>query len=155
MRFSKFAFILAALISAGVVADYASAHHSFAMFDRNQEVLMSGTVARWSFNAPHVTLFLRDKDGEIWSFEGRAPQSLMMSEEKPMTGFTLQPGQDVEVVMCPLADGRNGGALGYIHADGEWYRPGHGGCPADRRWESEWYAAGQQKGNSCGLRRHK
>jgi hypothetical protein len=124
------------------VATYTSAHHSFAMFDRTQEVFMSGTVARWAFNAPHVALFIEDENGDIWSFEGRAPQSLMMSEEKPMTGYTLQPGQAVDVVICPLADGRHGGALGYIHADGEWYRPGHGGCPADRRWESEWYEAG-------------
>ncbi len=85
---------------------------------------------------------MEDENGQIWSFEGRAPQSLMMAEDKPMTGYTLQPGQEVDVVMCPLSDGRPGGALGYIHADGEWYRPGHGGCRADTRWESEWYEAG-------------
>jgi hypothetical protein len=133
---------LLVLMCTGIAAKTTLAHHSFAMFDKNREIFISGTVAQWNFNAPHVALVITDADGEIWNFEGRAPQSLMMSEEMPMTGYTLETGQEVDVVMCPLADGRNGGALGYIHADGQWYRPGHGGCPADRRWESEWYDAG-------------
>jgi hypothetical protein len=141
MKLNKIITMVTVLLSAGL-ANYTSAHHSFAMFDKNQELFISGTVSRWGFNAPHVFLFLEDENGEIWTFEGRAPQSLLMSEENPMTGYTLEQDQQVDVVMCPLADGRNGGALGYIHADGVWYRPGHGGCPADRKWESEWYEAG-------------
>ncbi len=141
MKFTKLLAILAVLASAGL-ANYSSAHHSFAMFDKTQEFFMTGTVTRWGFNAPHVFLFMETEDGTIWTFEGHAPQSLLMSEENPMTGYTLEPGQQVEVVICPLSDGRPGGALGYIHANDTWYRPGHGGCPADERWETEWSQAG-------------
>jgi hypothetical protein len=141
MKFNRLLSLIAILLSSSFVSN-SYAHHSFAMFDKTQELFMSGTVTRWGFNAPHVFLFLETEDGTVWTFEGRAPQSLLMSQENPMTGYTLEPGQSVEVVICPLADGRPGGALGYIHAKDTWYRPGHGGCPADSRWEDEWSAAG-------------
>ena len=55
----------------------AIAHHSFAMFDRTVEKVITGTVVRWQFNSPHSWLYLNVKSpdgGEtLWSFEGSAP----------------------------------------------------------------------------------
>ena len=126
-------------------ANISGAHHSFAMFDRDQEQVMSGTVARWAFNSPHVAIYItNDADGEIWAFEGAAPAALV---SRNMTGFTFQPGDHITVVVCPLRDGRNGGAIGYIVKDGDeanfeaWFRPNDGGCGPSADW-GEWFQAG-------------
>ena len=59
----------------------AEAHHSFAMFDRDQEIVKTGTVVRWAFNNPHSWLYLNVKNDDgsdtLWSFEGSAPPSLV------------------------------------------------------------------------------
>jgi hypothetical protein len=121
--------------------DSAVAHHSFAMFDRDREELLSGTVVRWAFNSPHIALYMETEDGTLYSFEGAAPPSLL-SRSPSMNGFTFQPGQAVQVVYCPLHDGRPGGAVGYIiDAEGVFYRPNDGGCGPSAEWE-QWVGMG-------------
>ncbi len=123
------------------VMDSAVAHHSFAMFDRDREELLSGTVVRWAFNSPHIALYMETEDGTLYSFEGAAPPSLL-SRSPSMNGFTFQPGQAVQVVYCPLHDGRPGGAVGYIiDAEGVFYRPNDGGCGPSAEWE-QWVDMG-------------
>lgn len=119
----------------------ASAHHSFAMFDRASEEVISGEVVRWAFNSPHIALYIRDEAGEVFAFEGAAPPRLVESSPS-MTGFTFQPGDQVTVVQCPLRDGRNGGAVGLVLKDDVWYNPSDGGCGADRDAWQDWYAKG-------------
>lgn len=120
------------------------AHHSFAMFDRGQELVMQGSVRRWAFNSPHVALYIENEDGELWAFEGAAPAHLA---GLGMTGYTFEPDEPVTVVMCPLRDGRHGGAIGYVIKAGDednfeaWYRPNDGGCGPSPSW-AEWLAAG-------------
>ncbi|MGD8341277.1 MAG: DUF6152 family protein [Gammaproteobacteria bacterium] len=129
--------------SVGIVSN-ALAHHSFAMFDRSQELVMEGTVARWAFNSPHVAIYIENTEGELWAFEGAAPAHIA---GLGMTGFTFQPGEAVTVVVCPLRDGRQGGAIGYVIKEGDednfenWFRPNDGGCGPSRDW-GEWLAAG-------------
>jgi hypothetical protein len=121
--------------------DTALAHHSFAMFDRDREELLSGTVVRWAFNSPHIALYLETEDGTLFSFEGAAPPALL-SRSPSMNGFTFQPGHKVQVVYCPLHDGRPGGAVGYIiDAEGTFYRPNDGGCGPSADWE-KWVGMG-------------
>jgi hypothetical protein len=36
----------------------AKGHHSFAMFDSSQFMLVEGTVLRWNFNSPHSWLYI-------------------------------------------------------------------------------------------------
>ena len=122
-------------------AAYTSAHHSFAMFDRDTEEVISGEVVRWAFNSPHVALYIRDEAGTVFAFEGAAPPRMIESTPS-MTGFTFQPGDQVTVVQCPLRDGRNGGAVGLVIKDGIWYDPSDGGCGADREAWQDWYAKG-------------
>lgn len=135
----------AALAEIGILQT-ASAHHSFAMFDRDQELVMKGTVARWAFNSPHVAIYIKNEDGELWAFEGAAPAHLV---GLGMTGFTFEPGEPVTVVMCPLRDGRQGGAIGIVVKAGDetessaWFRPNDGGCGPSQSW-SEWLPAGYQ-----------
>ena len=84
-------------VAAGLlIAASAEAHHSFAMFDRNTEIVKSGTVVRWAFNNPHSWLYLnvRNPDGTqtLWSFEGASPTGLI---QRGITGDTFKPGANV------------------------------------------------------------
>lgn len=144
--------IASTIVAAGLgMAGLAQAHHSFAMFDRGQELVMKGQVARWAFNSPHVAIYIENEDGEIenedgelWAFEGAAPAHLVALG---ITGFTFTPDDPVTVVMCPLRDGRHGGAIGYVIEEGDeanfdaWFRPNDGGCGPSSDW-NEWLPAG-------------
>ncbi len=135
---------LTAIILAGVLAasyQVASAHHSFAMFDRDREEVMNGEVVRWAFNSPHTAVYIRTDDGEVWAFEGAAPASLV-TRSPAMNGFTFQPGDEIEVVMCPLRDGRTGGAIGFIIKGDEWYAPNDGGCGPNLEAWQDWKPKG-------------
>jgi hypothetical protein len=131
------------VIGAGL-SGQVSAHHSFAMFDRSQEIVMTGTVVRWAYNSPHVAIYIEDEADELWAFEGAAPAHLASMS---ITGFTFRPGDSVTVVVCPLKDGRQGGAIGYIIKQGDednfaaWFRPNDGGCGPSQSW-GEWLSAG-------------
>ena len=69
-----FSLLPAVLIVLLLTASFASAHHSFAMFDKTVEKVATGKVVRWAFNNPHSWLYInvKNKDGSetLWSFEG-------------------------------------------------------------------------------------
>ncbi|MFL2840956.1 MAG: DUF6152 family protein [Pseudohongiellaceae bacterium] len=140
LSLKKIAALIIVMLTFGVV-NFASAHHSFAMFDRSAEEVISGEVVRWAFNSPHVALYIRDEAGSIFAFEGAAPPR-MIESIPAMTGYTFQPGDQVVIVKCPLRDGRNGGAVGLVLKDDVWYDPSDGGCGADREAWQDWYAKG-------------
>jgi hypothetical protein len=133
---------VAALLTTAV----AEAHHSFAMFDREQEIVMTGTVQRWAFNNPHSWLYINVKNDDgtetLWSFEGSAPPSLI---QRGITGATFEPGDTVTFMYCPLRDGRPGGAIGWARLDGQYLNPADGGCAGNEqsieRWKG-WLAKG-------------
>lgn len=117
-------------------ATTAMAHHSFSMFDPSQEIVIEGTVVRWSFVSPHTFMLLEDADGQVWAFEGSAPPALI---GRGMVGDTFTVGQPLTVVMCPLRDGRAGGASGiFITEEGRVYNPADGGCPGPNRNAANW-----------------
>jgi hypothetical protein len=136
--------VSAAIVLGVGVSTQGMAHHSFAMFDRAQEIVMTGTVARWAYNSPHVAIYIENEADELWAFEGAAPAHLL---SMGITGYTFAPGDSVTVVVCPLKDGRHGGAIGYVIKDGDednfdaWFRPNDGGCGPSRSW-GEWLTAG-------------
>jgi len=120
----------------------ASAHHSFAMFDPSQEVVVEGNVVRWQFSNPHTFMIIEDDDGQVWAFEGSAPAALI---SRGMTGTTFDVGDRLFVVQCPLRDGRPGGAAGiFITEDGTVYSPADGGCQTSRNIDNwpGWIDAG-------------
>ena len=107
------------------------AHHSFSQFDQGTQQVISGTVARWDFNNPHVWLHIDvendDGSASLWSFEGQGTMRLL---PKNINGTTMVPGDPVTLLYCPLRDGRNGGALAWIRLDknGRYINPSDGGC---------------------------
>ena len=131
----------AVLIAILLTSSIAGAHHSFAMFDRTVEKVVTGTVVRWAFNNPHSWLYLnvKNKDGSetLWGFEGSSPTALL---QKGITGMTFEPGKTITVLYCPLKDGRAGGGLGWAKlADGSFINPADGGCTGSpdsvERWK--------------------
>ena len=132
---------LALLVVTALTATLVHAHHSFSMFDRSNEQLLTGTVARWAFNNPHSWLYINvvDEAGveKLWSFEGSAPPSLV---GRGVIGSTFEPGDKVTVMFCPLVDGRAGGAMGWVRVeDGSFVNPSDGGCSGNdasiERWK--------------------
>jgi hypothetical protein len=138
---------LTAPLLASMLALPASAHHSFAMFDRTIEKVVTGTVVRWQFNSPHSWLYLNVKGGDggttLWSFEGSAPPQLL---QRGITGASFEPGATITISYCPMKDGRPAGGLGWVRLpNGTFLNPSDGGCDgsekAVERWKP-WLAAG-------------
>src|SRR5690606_24137720 len=117
----------------------ATAHHSFSMFDNTVTQFHNAVVLQWAFNNPHIMLYVliineagtgfkawteadaaagRIPDGTaagdpiIYGFEGASPSSL--AGNGGFTGTTYVYGQRLQIVTCPLRDGRPGGAIGII-----------------------------------------
>lgn len=132
--------VAVALGASLLTAAGAGAHHSFAMFDKSVERVVTGTVARWAFNVPHSWLYLnvKNEDGSetLWSFEGSAPPSLLT---RGVNGSTFEPGDTVTISYCPLRDGRPGGGLGWARlTDGTFLDPSDGGCDGSQAAVEKW-----------------
>jgi len=142
-----FGSLAAVLMTLLLTASLAIAHHSFAMFDKTVEKVVSGKVVRWAFNNPHSWLYInvKNKDGSetLWSFEGSSPTQLL---QRGINGYTFEPGSTIMVQFCPLKDGRPGGGIGWVRlANGNFISPADGGCngsaEAIERWKV-WLAKG-------------
>jgi hypothetical protein len=90
----------------------ALAHHSFAMFDREKNVNMSGTVTEFEWTNPHVWIHMSvpDQTGKavVWSFEMQAIQADMAGGWR---SDSVKPGDKVSIEFHPLKDGSRGGQL--------------------------------------------
>jgi Family of unknown function (DUF6152) len=86
------------------------AHHSFAMFDRDNQVDIEGVVQEFRFGNPHTFIYLAVKqdDGSVvtWTLEGQSP-SLLAREG--WTSRTLKPGDELRMRIAPLRSGAPGG----------------------------------------------
>ena len=124
-------FTLMVALGAGLLmATSVDAHHSFTQFDRDTEMVKTGTIVRWAFTNPHSWLYINvaNEDGTetLWSFEGSAPVGLL---GRDISGSTFEPGNTLTFMFCPLVDGRPGGHLGWAElADGTYVNPSDGGC---------------------------
>jgi hypothetical protein len=86
-----------------------SAHHSFATFDTQREVVVHGTVKDFQWTNPHAWIMLAvEKPGRVeqWAIELAGPSNLVRQGWEPKT---LTPGMPVTVIVHPLRDGTNGG----------------------------------------------
>jgi hypothetical protein len=139
----------AGAIAVGTLASAkpATAHHSFAMFDLSQHVLIEGRVTDWNYNNPHSWLIIEgvDENGEkqTWSFEGAAP---VHATRQGVTGNTFKKGEAVRVIASPLRDGRRAGAMCFVvKEDTSIVRPNDGICNSVdviAQWEtSGWLAS--------------
>ncbi len=109
------AFAAAVLIAA---AGPASAHHTFAMFDRDKVVTVSGTIKTFQWTNPHIWIevLAPEADGTVkqWSIEGGAPNALVRRGWKVKA---LAIGTKVTVTIHPLKTGEAGGSLLTIKLD--------------------------------------
>jgi len=99
-----------AAAGAFLAAAGAFAHHSFAMFDRDKEVVLNGTVREFQWTNPHafIEMNVPNDKGEVeqWSIEMNSPNNLTRQGWK---STMLKTGDKVAVTMNPLRDGKRGG----------------------------------------------
>jgi len=114
MKARLFALILGVSISG---ASAALAHHSFAMYERDRTVTLSGTVKEYSWTSPHVTIQILADNARpdnprmtagAWSIEGSSPPVLARGG---WTSTSLKPGDRVSLGIHPRRDGATGGLL--------------------------------------------
>ena len=93
-------------------ASAASAHHSSAMFDREQKRMLTGTVRQFQWTTPHcyIQLMVKNHKGleEEWSLEMGAPTYLYANGWRPST---VKAGDQLTVIISPLRKGGRGGLL--------------------------------------------
>jgi hypothetical protein len=114
---------LKAIIPAGFIAVLpavaAQAHHAFARFDSEREVILHGTVNEFQWTSPHAWLMLTVQEkgrSQHWAIEMNGASGLARQGWRP---DTLTPGMPVRAVIHPLRDGTNGGQfLGIVLQDG-------------------------------------
>jgi Family of unknown function (DUF6152) len=105
-----------------VLTNYpAMAHHSFAMFDNDKEIVIQGTVTEFQWTNPHtwIELDVADAKGQTthWSIEAGSVAGL---SRQGWTRHTLQAGDKISLVAHPMRDGKPGGSLmGVTLADGK------------------------------------
>ena len=112
-------------------ASAASAHHSFASFDRTKKVTLTGTVKDFQWTNPHawIEVTVTDAQGRAteWSVECGSPNMMARTGWKKST---LKPGDEVVAIVNPLLDGRPNGSLVTITlADGTVLGPGDAPAP--------------------------
>jgi hypothetical protein len=95
----------------GLVAP-ASAHHSFAMFQKEKVIAIEGIVRRFGWTNPHVFIVIdvTGKQGEIvqYKIESASINMLMRQGWKPNA---IKVGDRLKVTLNPLKNGQPGGLL--------------------------------------------
>ena len=88
----------------------AVAHHSFAMFDQQNPVVLEGVVVEYKFTNPHsfILLSVKQENGTTlnWNLEGTSPSSLVRDG---WSSKSLKVGDEIKVRMWPLRSGAPGG----------------------------------------------
>jgi hypothetical protein len=100
-----------------VVAVPVAAHHSFAMFDRQAERWIEGTVTEFQWTNPHTFIQVAvPQNGRtvVWSLEGGSPNILSRNGWRRTA---LRPGDKVRMLIYPLRNGEPGGSFVEVHKD--------------------------------------
>jgi hypothetical protein len=108
----------------------AFAHHSFAMFDSENQIKVSGTVKDFQWTNPHVYI---EMDGKNVKLDGAKVQHYTIECASPgiltRIGWKfnlVKPGDTITVIIAPLRTGEPGGLLKQIElSDGR--KLGNGG----------------------------
>ncbi|HEV3331379.1 MAG TPA: DUF6152 family protein [Bryobacteraceae bacterium] len=94
------------------IAGLLMAHHSFAMYDRDHQITLTGTVTKFEWTNPHayVELDVPDSNGVVkhYSIECASPNVLTRIGWK----FNdLKTGDKATLLINPLKNGKAGGML--------------------------------------------
>jgi Family of unknown function (DUF6152) len=103
-----------AALAAMVVAAFAfqaQAHHSFAMFDHEKKITVSGTLREFEWTNPHCWLHVSVPDaatGKVfdWAFEMGSIGQVAADGWK---SDIIKPGDKITVEAYPMKDGSRGG----------------------------------------------
>jgi hypothetical protein len=113
--------MLCAMALLGCLGEAAFAHHSFAAFDMEKEVRLSGTVREVQYTNPHAWVFLDVADAKggtvTWAIESGGPNIIKRMGWKLNT---IKVGDKIEALIHPMRDpSRKGGSLVmFVLADG-------------------------------------
>jgi hypothetical protein len=109
---------LAALLGVATLAGAlpASAHHSFAIYDRTKTLTLVGEVKSFQWTNPHCVIWFTVKpagggEAQDWGVETTSPGVLTRSG---WTRNSIKAGDKVSVVFNPLRDGSHGGGLNSV-----------------------------------------
>lgn len=114
----------AVFVAAAVIASTSvpvSAHHSFAMFDGDKTITMTGSLKELEWSNPHAWIRIEIADPatgqpQEWSFEMGSPGQLGAKGMKP---DSVKPGDKITVKAHPMKDGTHGGQfMSVAFADG-------------------------------------
>ncbi len=107
MKVLRLGCVSAALLA---VAGAAFAHHSGAMFERDKQVELVGTVVTFSWTNPHswIEIEVPNASGgsDKWGVECNSPNNMA---RQGWRSTTLKPGDQVTVTVHPLRSGEKGG----------------------------------------------
>jgi len=99
-------------ICAVFAARPATAHHSFAMYDRGKLITIEGVVKEFQWANPHVWIevLVPNAKGaqDEWSVECT---SVNFMTRHGFTRHTLKPGDKISITLTPLKDGSLGGSF--------------------------------------------
>jgi len=96
-----------ALMAAAAPAD---AHHSFAMFDRDKPMTLTGVVKEFQWTNPHVWIQVMVPDAKGADQEwGVECTSVNFMRRRGWERASLKTGDKVKMVIFPLKDGSRGG----------------------------------------------
>ena len=88
----------------------AAAHHSSAMFDRDKQVSLTGTVVQFAWTNPHswIEIDVPDQNGGSakWSVECNSPNNLA---RQGWRSTSFKPGDKVTIIIHRLRSGEKGG----------------------------------------------
>jgi hypothetical protein len=103
--------IAALAIIAAAFALEAQAHHSFAMFDQEKIISVSGTLKEFEYTNPHCWLHINVVDPatgktQEWAFEMGSVGQIAAQGWK---ADTVKPGDKITVDAHPMKDGSRGG----------------------------------------------
>ena len=89
-----------------------AAHHSFAVFDHNQTVTVTGTVTKFQWTNPHGFLEMdyRAADGSMKHYTIELT-SINMLTRAGWTSRSIKEGESVKAIVAPLLSGEPGGLL--------------------------------------------
>jgi hypothetical protein len=124
-----------AVVVALAAAPGANAHHSFAMFDNENQIKLEGKVTHFQWTNPHVyieldatSVYSEDKTVKRWTIECANPGILNRIGWK----FNMvKPGDEITIIVAPLRSGEPGALLKQITlADGRVLANGGPAGPA-------------------------
>ena len=126
--------VLAVVLAFGAALT-ASAHHSFAMFDNENQIKLQGKVTNFQWTNPHVyieldaeNVYSEDKTVKSWTVECANPGILNRIGWK----FNmLKAGDEVTIIVAPLRSGEPGALLKQVTLpDGRVFANGGPAGPA-------------------------